>query len=155
MELERPNRAVRCDKLERGRDLRAQVLEPGPERECGPRGSNRSLEQHVEKHLLRHEVFPIGRRRLADVGERRIEGREGAVGQDRDLRRGNAGRGQPVAVLIQLDEPRNPHRGEIRQPGGQLRNVEIAGGLGRELDIAHRGQRHAHQQLEAIPGSPG
>ena len=60
------------------------------------------------------------------------------------------GAGEARVVLVDVDVVDQPELRRVAQRLVGARQVEIARAAGRKIDLAHRRQRHAHQELEPV-----
>src|SRR5580700_3077000 len=60
------------------------------------------------------------------------------------------GLAQAGIALVDVEKIRDPERGRIRQQGADTSKVEIPGAAQGKLDVAHRFERHANDEVQLV-----
>ena len=112
--------------------------------------TDRIVEQHVHHGLVPIDLRVVGERRGAQVSERLVVTREGFVVGQGDARGDDLRLGELRIAFVNLNEIRDPQRGGVGEQRGRGFHVQITRTASRVVYIAHRGQRHAEEQVKAI-----
>ena len=112
--------------------------------------ANRILEERVEQRLVRKRVVSGGKRGTggATPSPSRTSRRSDPMAATRAPRQAPA---SPAAVPPRARYPRQPQHRGVAQGRVGARQIERAVAAQRELDVAHRAERHADQQTECSP----
>lgn len=154
VELEGTRGALGRQEDQRGLHLLAQAPQAGLDREGGTVAGDRELELHVEQAFAPVQVQRVRQARPLQVrqcrsvvGKRTVRGQRHAGLQQLRF-------GQGAAVFPQHEVVGQPlPRGRSQRRLG-LRQRQVARAAAREVDLLHRRQRHAHQQLQRVALRP-
>ena len=150
VQVERPRLAARRQEAQHDVDLDAEPLEPRPDREGGALGAHRVREQHVQQPLVPVELGVVAEARLLEMRERAFVRGEGAVRLERDAGIDQLRLAEPRVVLVKLDLAGEPQGDRVAQRAVDAREVEETSLALRHVDVAHRLERHAHQQFQRL-----
>ncbi len=149
--LERADRAVRQDVAQHGHHAQAQTSELRVNREPGIRRLDPVLEQGVESALVAVHVGVVGEGGARHARQRVVVGVERLVGGQRGAHAHDAGVFEPRAAFVQLHVVGQPERRGVVEERLNLVEVEDFGGPHRPVDVEHRGERHADEEVRHLP----
>ena len=146
--LEHALATVRREKPQHGRRTNAEMGECRTNRE--PRRGRRDavVDHHVEHRLFPGQVHRVGERWAHQVRYRRIVGRERSVGWQGQSRRDHLAELEWTVVLVDLDVIGDPDPASVAELRRHARKIQVPGSAKHELEIAHRLERHAHDEPE-------
>ena len=150
VQLECAHRAVWRDDADDGDHAQAEPRERWLDREAGSVRANRILEEDVEHPLIPVKARGVRQSCAGHVRERLAVRFERSIRRQRDADAGDGRRGQSRVLLVDRQIVRDPHQRRIAQRGVRARQIEIAGSAERELDVAHRRKRRAHDHAQMV-----
>ena len=148
--LIRAHRAIGGDQAQHGRHALPEPPEVRVDRQT-PRGAlARVVDARVERALFPQQLQARIERRPGQLGARRLEALERAVGRQRQPHGGQLAGPQAAAVLENVDGLEQPHRRGVPQRRIDASQIDVPGPAGRHVHVAHRGEWDAHEQRDAV-----
>ena len=110
------------------------------------------LEPHVEQALVPEELGVVREGRAGDVGRARLRRSRSCRSEGSETRAATIRASSEASIaFVELDLVRDPEPGRVPQGSVRACEVQVARAAGRVVHVAHGGEGHAHEQMQALP----
>ena len=148
--FEYPLHPVRVQESHDCRCSQSKTGEIGLNGKVGGLALRRIMQQHIQQRLIAIQLRVVGQRRIVKTGERTFIAVERPVRREGQSRRNNFPLVELVTVFEQSNFPGDPDHRRIPDRCVRLRDHEVARAALRKVDVTHRVERHANEEIDSV-----
>ena len=148
VEFERADFTAGRNEAQNRDDAQPQAPKPRLNRKTRAIRLNRCVKQNIQQGLIPIHIRGIRQRRARDVGEGAFIRAEGEIRRQRDACGNDLRIRKKRIAFVHFKKARNPHLRRTGEQSASALEIEIAGAALGKADVAHRLERHTHQQMK-------